>query len=265
MSIGLFYMKIRQGMHAWQQAGILIVCALAIAACSDAAPTDPAAIACDTTRLGVERTITVTADSGSIETLLDDGEVVLTFDDGPDPRRTRAVLDQLDRQCTKATFFLLGGQADRYPAMVREIAKRGHSLGGHSWSHANLMTLTADAAHSEVSTGMHAVNAALAGTGAKAIMFRFPFVATNAELSADVREMGLLEVGVTADGADWTKNRPEASVEMILQKLDLAGRKGVILLHDPFDKSDERVNLLLSRLKQDGYKVVALGSAETGQ
>lgn len=258
-------MKIRQEVRAWQQAGILFACALAMAACSDATPAEPAAIACDSTKLGVERTIGVTADAGSIETLLNEGEVVLTFDDGPDPKRTPAVLDQLDRQCTKATFFLLGGQADRYPDMVREIVRRGHALGGHSWSHANLMTLTADAAHSEVSTGMDAVNAALAETGAKAIMFRFPFVATNAELSADVREMGLLEVGVTADGADWTKNRPEASVDMILEKLDLAGRKGVILLHDPFDKSDERVNLLLSRLKLDGYRIVALGSAETGQ
>jgi peptidoglycan-N-acetylglucosamine deacetylase len=265
MSIGLFYMKIRQGMHAWYQAGISIVCALAIVACSDAAPTEAPVIACDNAKLGVERTITVTVDTGSIETLLNDREVVLTFDDGPDPRRTLPVLDQLDLQCTKATFFLLGEQADRHPDIIREIGRRGHSMGGHSWSHANLTTLTTEAAHGEVSTGMDAVNAALSGTGATTIMFRFPFVATNAELSADVREMGLLEVGVTADGADWTKNRPEASVEMILQKLGLAGRKGVILLHDPFDRSDERVSLLLSRLKQDGYKVVALGSAETGQ
>ena len=258
-------MKIRQEVRALQQTGILIVCALAMAACSEAAPTEPAATACDNTGLGVERTITVAADTGSIESLLNDGEVVLTFDDGPDPRRTPPVLDELDLHCTRATFFLLGSQADRHPAMVREIARRGHSLGGHSWSHANLTTLTAEAAHDEVSTGMDTVNAALTGTGAKAIMFRFPFVATNAELSADIREMGLLEVGVTVDGADWTKNRPEASVDMILQKLDLAGRKGVILLHDPFDKSDERVNLLLSRLKRDGYRIVALNSAETGQ
>ena len=258
-------MKIRQEVRALQQTGILIVCALAMAGCSEAAPTEPAAMTCDITRLGVERTITVTADTGSIESLLNDGEVVLSFDDGPDPRRTPPVLDELDLHCTRATFFLLGGQADRYPDMVREIARRGHSLGGHSWSHANLMTLTAEAAHGEVSTGMDAVNAALAGTGPEAVMFRFPFVATNAELSADIRKMGLLEVGVTVDGADWTKNRPEESVDLILQKLDLAGRKGVILLHDPFDKSNERVSLLLSRLKQDGYKVVALGSAETGQ
>ncbi len=258
-------MKIRPGMRAWQQAGVLLVCAMVMAACSDAAPAKTASIVCDRTKLGVERTITVTADTRSIEALLNDREVVLTFDDGPDPRRTPAVLDQLDRQCTKATFFLLGGQADRYPDMVREIASRGHSLGGHSWSHANLTTLTADAAQREVSTGMDTVNAALAETGAKAIMFRFPFVATNADLSAGVRKMGLLEVGVTADGADWTRNAPDASVDLILEKLQSAGGKGIILLHDPFDKSDERVNLLLSRLKQDGYRIVALGSAETGQ
>jgi len=258
-------MKIPPGMRVWQQAAILLVCAMAMAACSDATPAKTASIECDRTKLGVERTITVTAETGSIEALLNDREVVLTFDDGPDPRRTSAVLDELDRQCTKATFFLLGGQADRYPGMVREIAGRGHSLGGHSFTHADLTKLELEAAVDEVSTGIDMVNAALVDTGPATIMFRFPFVATTEQLSAEIRRMGLLEVGVTVDGADWTNIQPDASVEMIFEKLQAADRKGIVLLHDPFYRSDERVSLLLSRLKQDGYKVVALRGGETGQ
>lgn len=254
-----------QKLCMWRRIGIWFVLPIMASACSNAAPADSGALSCDSTALGVERTINVTAQTGPIEVLLSDGEVVLTFDDGPDPRRTRTVLDLLDKHCTKATFFLLGREAKRYPDIVREIAARGHSLGGHSFTHADLTTLELEAAVDEVSTGVDTVNAALVDTGPATIMFRFPFVATTEQLSAEIRRMGLLEVGVTVDGADWTNIQPDASVEMIFEKLQATGGKGIILLHDPFYRSDERVSLLLSRLKQDGYKVVALRTGETGQ
>ncbi|KCZ61230.1 polysaccharide deacetylase family protein [Hyphomonas chukchiensis] len=215
--------------------------------------------------LGVERTIKVTPRTGPIDALLKDREVVLTFDDGPDPKRTRAVLDTLDKECAKATFFLLGNQASRYPAMVREISARGHSVGSHTWSHANLVELNDARARDQISRGEDAVNAALSSLDKRSVMFRFPYVATTPDLSAQARDMGLLEVGVTADGADWTRISPEAAVDLVFQKLALAGNKGVVLLHDPFDRSDKRTALLLSRLKQDGYRIVALETTNSGR
>ena len=168
------------------------------------------------------------------------------------------MLDALDEECARATFFLLGQQASRHPAMAREIIARGHSIGSHTWSHANLVNLNDTAAKDQVQRGQEAVIAALSSVDKRPVMFRFPYVATTPDLSRIVRDMGLLEVGVTADGADWTRISPEAAVDLVFQKLALSGDKGVVLLHDPFDRSDARTALLLSRLKQEGYRIVAL-------
>ena len=258
-------MRFQSGLRGFRRPSLWAASSLLLAACSVAPASDPKPVSCDATMLGVERTIKVTPRTGPIDALLKDHEVVLTFDDGPDPKRTRAVLDTLDKECAKATFFLLGNQASRYPAMVREISARGHSVGSHTWSHANLVELNDARARDQISRGQDAVNAALSSVNKRSVMFRFPYVATTPDLSAQARDMGLLEVGVTADGADWTRISPEAAVDLVFQKLALAGNKGVVLLHDPFDRSDKRTALLLSRLKQDGYRIVALETTNSGR
>ena len=63
---------------------------------------------------------------------------MLTFDDGPWPSNTRAVLDALAQHCTKATFFPIGKHALWHPEILKEVAAAGHTIGGHTWSHANL-------------------------------------------------------------------------------------------------------------------------------
>ncbi len=72
---------------------------------------------------------------------LNDGEVVLTFDDGPMRRYTERILQALDEQCTKATFFSVGRMAISDPAMLQEVARRGHTIGVHTWSHKKLPSL----------------------------------------------------------------------------------------------------------------------------
>jgi peptidoglycan-N-acetylglucosamine deacetylase len=85
-------------------------------------------------------------------------EVVLTFDDGPLPAVTRSILDTLDRFCTKATFFSVGRMAVAYPSTLREVLSRGHTVGGHTWSHPlNLPRLRPDKAHDEIERGFAAV------------------------------------------------------------------------------------------------------------
>src|SRR5262245_18813732 len=67
--------------------------------------------------------------------------VALTFDDGPHPKHTRAVLDALDKDGAKATFFLIGKKAEKHPDVVKEIVARGHGIGLHSYAHDRLMAL----------------------------------------------------------------------------------------------------------------------------
>ena len=77
---------------------------------------------------------------------LRDGEVVLTFDDGPWPDNTPAVLRALSEQCTKAMFFPIGKHAIWHPEILKQVAAAGHTIGSHTWSHADLSKLTADQA-----------------------------------------------------------------------------------------------------------------------
>jgi peptidoglycan-N-acetylglucosamine deacetylase len=95
--------------------------------------------------LGVSRTVQIDATNGPLfggitkfsreESFLQPREVMLTFDDGPLPWITKSILDTLDRQCTKATFFSVGRMALAYPDTVRDVVARGHTLGTHTWSH----------------------------------------------------------------------------------------------------------------------------------
>ena len=100
------------------------------------------------------------------------GEIILTFDDGPWPGNTPAVLKALRDQCTKAIFFPIGEHALWHPALLRDVAAAGHTVGSHTWSHANLAKLDAAQAKDEIEKGFSAVRAAL--QEAPSPFFRFP-------------------------------------------------------------------------------------------
>src|SRR6202000_2470403 len=105
---------------------------------------------------------------------LNDKEVVLTFDDSPWPVNTPAVLKALAEECTKAVFFSIGKHASYHPEILRQVAAAGHTIGGHTWSHANLNSkkITEQQAKDEIEKGYSAVKMAL-GTGPSPF-FRFP-------------------------------------------------------------------------------------------
>ena len=99
-------------------------------------------------------------------------EVVLTFDDGPWPNNTPAVLKALAGQCIKATFFPIGKHATWYPEILKQVAEAGHSIGNHTWSHKNLDKMKFEEAKTEIEMGASAVHMAVGGPTAP--FFRFP-------------------------------------------------------------------------------------------
>ena len=242
-----------------------IRCASAAAAlllavgCSGGDTPAAAETACGPSTLGVERSLTLTQASPALYDLLEPGEVVLTFDDGPDAKRTRPVLNALSAQCTRATFFLLGKNAKANPKVVREIMAAGHTIGSHSLDHANLAYLPLDEGLQNALDGKAEVDKA---AGISTPLFRYPFVAATPELWEAVRHAGMIDVSVNADGLDWEGTTPEEATQRILQKLEDSGGKGVVLLHDPFDDSDKRTSYLLQTLKDKGFRVVALDQPE---
>src|ERR1039458_4610595 len=94
---------------------------------------------------------------------LADKEVVLTFDDGPWPANTPAVLKALADECTKAVFFPIGKHAGYHPEILKQVAAAGHTVGAHTWSHANLNSkkMTDQIAKDEIEKGYSAVKLAL--------------------------------------------------------------------------------------------------------
>ncbi len=181
------------------------------------------------------------------------GEVVLTFDDGPLRPYTQPIVDALEAQCTKATFFMVGSQAIADPDMVRQIIRKGHTVGTHTWSHANLRKSTPLKARQEIELGFSAV-AAAAGQPISPF-FRFPFLAdTKAMMGyAQTRNMGIWSIEV--DSLDYKSKSAEAVHQEILNQLAAQG-KGIILFHDIQPATAQALPGLLAALKAKGYKVV---------
>ena len=114
--------------------------------------------------------------------------VALTFDDGPDPQRTPAVLDLLARQGVRATFFVVGARAEAHPELVRRMATEGHVVGNHSYTHSWRFPLRSLGRTMEelCRTGevLHRI------TGRQPRLFRPPFGVTNPTIAQAVRRLG---------------------------------------------------------------------------
>jgi len=188
---------------------------------------------------------------------LADKEVVLTFDDGPWPGNTPAVLKALADECTKAVFFPIGKHASYHPEILRQVAAAGQTVGAHTWSHANLngKKVTEQQAKDEVEKGFSAVKQALGA--APSPFFRFPELQHN---PATVSYLGTRNIAIFScdlDSFDFRASNPDQIVRTVMTKLDKLG-KGIILMHDFQKHTAEALPELLRRLKAGGYKVVQM-------
>lgn len=184
---------------------------------------------------------------------LADGEVVLTFDDGPMRRYTLPILDALDGQCTKATFFSVGQMAIADSAMLKEVARRGHTIGFHTWSHRNVAAAGAAGAKREIELGLSAVSAALGEPIAP--FFRFPYLAYNKANLTYLAGRGIATFGIDVDSKDFLTRNPGNVMRKVLDQLDKK-KKGIILFHDIHSSTAGAIASLLAELNTRGFKVV---------
>ncbi|HEX9294263.1 MAG TPA: polysaccharide deacetylase family protein [Polyangiaceae bacterium] len=159
--------------------------------------------------------------------------VALTFDDGPHPSFTRAVLDALDRVEARATFFVLGEKGARNPELLREIVSRGHLLGVHGHEHdralsfRSLARVRADLAR--------AVEVVTTTTGERPRLYRPAVGQTNPRIARAAAELGLTIVGWSVRARDGVRTEPERVVERVVPRL----RDGaIVLLHDAAERDD---------------------------
>ena len=177
----------------------------------------------------------------------------LTFDDGPHPVHTPALLDWLKANHIHATFFLVGKNALRYPELVRRIAAEGHQIGNHTWSHANLTKLSEAKARSEIQRTHDLI---VQITGHAPTLFRPPYGALKAAqrqwvTSAFHYDTILWDV----DSEDWKLSSPEAITQRIERTLKPGG---IILAHDIHPRILQALSLTLPRLQARGLKPSSL-------
>jgi peptidoglycan-N-acetylglucosamine deacetylase len=224
--------------------------------------------ACDPARvLGVSRVVEIDTTGGprfghqqyKERDLLAEGEVVLTFDDGPLRVHTQAVVDALEAQCTKATFFMVGSQALADPEMVRQIHRKGHTIGTHTQSHSDLRKLNPQQARQELELGFSSVSQALGQPIAP--FFRFPFLSDSKAMKgyAETRGIGIFSIEI--DALDYrNKEAPEAVHAQVMSQLAYQ-RKGILLFHDIQPSTARALPGLLAAIKARGFRIVHLKAA----
>lgn len=187
---------------------------------------------------------------------LEDHEIVLTFDDGPLPPRSTQVLDILEHECVKATYFLIGKMARNFPETVRRIRDAGHTIGTHSYSHPlTFHRMSLERAEFEINEGIAAVTAALGDGTGPAPFFRVPGLLRAEGVEHYLASLNLQVWSADFLADDWLRIGPAQVYWRALQRIE-ANHKGILLLHDIQAKTVEALPYLLRELKRRGYRVV---------
>ncbi|WP_165845334.1 polysaccharide deacetylase family protein [Streptacidiphilus pinicola] len=179
--------------------------------------------------------------------------IALTIDDGPDPRYTPQVLALLHRYGITATFCQIGEQIARHPALVREVAARGHLLANHTWTHADLTRVTPSAVREEIVRTSEILDRV---AGHQPVFFRAPYGAWSRRVLTECRAHDLRPLDWSVDPRDWSRPGVTTIVRTILRTT----RTGSIILeHDGGGDRSETVAALrtvLPRLLDAGYHFV---------
>ncbi len=178
-------------------------------------------------RRRVRRAVDVVAGPlGSWREARDPSVVAVTFDDGPEPRVTPALLDVLDAHAVRSTFFLLVDQAERHPDLARAIAARGHEIALHGLDHRPLPPLGGRRAHAYLVDARRRLEAIV---GVRVRWYRPPYGKQTPTTWFAARRAGLDVVVWSADAADWVDDAPAVVTRRALDGLQPGG---ILLLHE---------------------------------
>ena len=175
--------------------------------------------------------------------------IAITFDDGPSGRYTGRLLDGLKERNVKASFFLIGENAEENPELVERIYKEGHLIGNHTYSHVQMTHLSEEAAVREIERTDQVISAI---TGEHVAYMRPPFGAWQREL--EVR-MEVLPVLWSVDPLDWTTENADEIVSKVVTEVE---EGDIILLHDCYASSVEAALRIVDILQKEGYEFVTV-------
>ncbi len=176
-------------------------------------------------------------------------KIAITFDDGPHPVYTLKLLDGLAQRNVKATFFIIGESAERYPEVIKRIYDEGHLIGNHTYSHVQLTCISSTRAIEEIRKTNDIVASI---TGETVRYIRPPFGLYNKTLAAS---SNLIPILWTVDPRDWSVLNTNSVVSHVVKKVK---ENDVILLHDIFDTSVDAALQIIDILLEQGYTFVTV-------
>lgn len=176
-------------------------------------------------------------------------KIAITFDDGPNPEYTETLLTGLKERGVKATFFLLGAQAEKYPEIVKEIYEGEHLIGTHSYEHIDLKKLCDADAIAQVDKTNKIIQEI---TGENPEYIRPPYGSWKSNLDY---ETSMIEVLWDIDPRDWATDNADAVVNCVVGKVQ---ENDVILLHDASESSVQAAFRIIDELKKEGYVFVTV-------
>jgi len=183
--------------------------------------------------------------------------VALTFDDGPVPGWTERYLRALEAAGAPATFFMVGRQAEAYPALVKAVQAGGHQVASHSWRHADLSKATREAIEEDL---LRTATVLQAITGRPVEYFRPPYGAVGPNLMAVAAKLELKMVTWNIDPRDWSRPAPEVIIEHVMSRI---GDGNIILLHESLSGTLAALPRLIERLRSQGYELVTVSDLMT--
>ncbi len=189
-------------------------------------------------------------------------QIMFTFDDGPDHRSTPTLLDHLDRYQIKTVFFVNGHRmhsrrldAAENIEVLREIHRRGHIIGNHTYNHRDLSTLTPEQVRSEIDLTSRLVESI---TGGRTWLFRPPFGRLG-NASRYLALAGYTTVMWSIDPLDWQTDDPREVLRRVADRLEEQPNGGIIDLHDTNRATVEAFPLIMEWIEQRNAELAAQG------
>lgn len=182
-------------------------------------------------------------------------EVALTFDDGPDPRHTTAILNILRHYQIHATFFAIGQHVVVYPNLVRQEYLAGNDVGDHTWSHPFLPNVAENDIGQQITSTANAIKQC---TGKTPTYFRAPYGAISPQVLSQVNKLGMRIFQWNVDPQDWSQPGRDAIIARVTSH---AGSGAIILMHDGGGDRSQTIAALptiIERLQARGLHFVTL-------
>lgn len=179
--------------------------------------------------------------------------VALTFDDGPDPATTGPLLNVLAARQARATFFILGTSAEKYPELLASIAAAGQEVASHSYSHRFPNKLSEE----ELAKELAMSEQILTTVAPKPALFRPPGGGYNDRLVHDLRQRGYTTILWSVDPRDWERRSAKQVFDTVVSRIEPGA---IILLHEGecAAATPAAVGMIIDRLRQDGYEFLTV-------